>query len=174
MQPKQVFGNALLPLNQVLKYDKVAFDEKVKKYKGREVLLERFIPKLNCLWNDVLFFSPVHPKKIKMLYEEIELKWALYEWFELNPNDIHSFKENAVIYDIAEKQKGDFSIDENEIRPFSLKELEKRGEIPDATIRYYRNAKASGEPIFTFYLIPHILYKGAIPFSKLKNLTVKD
>ncbi len=27
--------------------------------------MEQRIPILNCLWNDVLHFSPVHPAKIK-------------------------------------------------------------------------------------------------------------
>lgn len=173
MQPKQVFGEALLPLNQILKYDKSVFEEKVKKYKGREILLERIIPKLNCLWNDVLFFSPVHPQKIKELFNEVNRTWKLFNWYELNPEDIANFEKNTVIYDSKEKQKGDFSFDEKDIIPFSLKELEKHREIPEATKRNYKNMKASGETIFIFYQIPHILYKGKVPVSKLKQFSIQ-
>ena len=40
------------------------YEEHVKKYKGRERLLRREIPLLNCLWNDVLHISPIHPQLV--------------------------------------------------------------------------------------------------------------
>lgn len=172
IKPADVKGETLMPLNKIKQLDKAVYESKVKKYNGREVLLECIIPKLNCLWNDVLFFSPVHPQKIKDLRDELNLKWNLFNWYELNPNDIPDFAKNTVIYDSEEKQKGDFSIDEKEIIPFSLDELEKLREIPEATKRHYKIMNALGEPIFIFYQIPHILYKGSIPVSKLKSFTI--
>jgi len=174
MKPLDLNGDSLIPLNQIRKFDQALYEKKVKKYKGRENLLNLIIPKLNCKWNDVLFFSPVHPQIIKELREELHLKWNLFNWYELNPNDIPAFEKKSVIYDSEEKQKGDFSINEKEIIPFTLDKLKKYRKIPNSTRQHYKNMKAQDEPIFTFYQIPHILFKGVIPISKLKNLTIKD
>jgi len=174
IKPADLNRDSLLPLNQIKQFDQALYEKKVKKYKSREVLLERIIPKLNCYWNDVLFFSSVHPQKIKDSFNEVEVKWRLFDWYELNPNDISDFEKNTVIYNSKEKQKGDFSIDEKEVIPFSLDALEKYRKIPEATKKHYKDMKALGERIFTFYQIPHILYKGKIPVSKLKPFTVKD
>jgi len=172
MKPAKIFGDALIPLNQIKQHDQAVYDKAVNKYKGREVLLERIIPKLICFWNDVLFFSPVHPQKIKDFRKSLNLKWRLIDWFELNPNEMPDFNENSVIYHSGEKQKGDFSINENEIIPFSFEELNKHREMPEATKRHYKNMKAQGETIFIFYQIPHILYKGNVPISKLKQIII--
>jgi len=163
-----------MPLSQIKRYHKIIYEKAAKKYEGREDLLKRIIPKLNCYWNDVLFFSPIHPQKLKNLFNEVELKWKLFDWYEFNPNDISDFTKSAVIYNSIEKQKGDFSISESEIIPFSLNELKNYQEIPETAKRYYNSMKALGERIFIFNMIPQILYKGVIPLAKLKKLSMTD
>lgn len=61
-KPKNMVGDLLIPLNQLRDKHPKTYAEHVTKYKGREKLLEETIPLLNCLWNDVLHISPIHPQ----------------------------------------------------------------------------------------------------------------
>ena len=62
--PADMSGNILYPLNVMEKINPEIYEKAVKKYEGREYLMREVIPWLNCLWNDVLHFSIVHPTKI--------------------------------------------------------------------------------------------------------------
>ena len=61
---KSIKGSELIPLNVQKKLLPEVYNEHVKKYKNREHLLEKRIPILDCLWNDVLHFSPINPQLI--------------------------------------------------------------------------------------------------------------
>lgn len=63
-KPKGMFGDRLIPLNRLREKHPAVYDEHIKKYKGREHLLQETIPLLNCLWNDVLHISPINPQVI--------------------------------------------------------------------------------------------------------------
>lgn len=56
---KNFVGDTIFPLNH-LPFPEVKTREQ-KKYQGRESLLETKIPPLDCLWNDVIHCTPVHP-----------------------------------------------------------------------------------------------------------------
>ncbi len=58
-------GNMLLPLNELKQVYDNLYQLHVKKYRDREGVLERRVLPLDCLWNDVLHLSPIHPHKIK-------------------------------------------------------------------------------------------------------------
>jgi len=47
------------------------YQQAISKYEGREELLKLVIPTLNCLWNDVVFLSPLHPHKHYEAYSKI-------------------------------------------------------------------------------------------------------
>jgi hypothetical protein len=66
-KPKNMVGDLLIPLNQLRDKHPMTYAEHVTKYKGREKLLEKTIPLLNCLWNDVLHISPIHPQIVRYL-----------------------------------------------------------------------------------------------------------
>lgn len=55
--PKNFVGNVLFSLNRLKDTLPETYATQVGKYAGREKILERRIPKLDCLWNDVLHCS---------------------------------------------------------------------------------------------------------------------
>src|SRR5262245_10487632 len=52
-------GNTLFPLNQMKEMDgfQDIYAKQIQKYEGREYVKENIISVLDCLWNDVVFFS---------------------------------------------------------------------------------------------------------------------
>lgn len=57
-------GEALISLNEIKLMHPELYKTYSKKYfdhPERESLLLKSIPKLNCLWNDVIFLLPLHP-----------------------------------------------------------------------------------------------------------------
>lgn len=63
--PAPMFGTELHPLNTLRTLHPEAYAGAAKKYEWRKSFLELRIPKLECLWNDVLHFSIVHPHHVQ-------------------------------------------------------------------------------------------------------------
>lgn len=70
---KNFRGDWIVPLNLMPHMDGFSKIHQLamSKYQGREHLLSRIIPTLNCLWNDVIFLSPLHPNKHYEEYKKI-------------------------------------------------------------------------------------------------------
>ncbi len=62
--PDSLAGEFLCPLNMLRDTQPELYAQHIRKYEGREFVLSQTVPNLGCLWNDVLHFSPVHPKLI--------------------------------------------------------------------------------------------------------------
>lgn len=67
--PEMMSGETLYPLNTLRKIYPEAYEYAVRKYDWRRDYLELTIPKLDCLWNDVLHFSMIHPHEIFKEFE---------------------------------------------------------------------------------------------------------
>ncbi len=63
--PDDMIGDTLYPLNILKHTHPDLYTKKVSKYIGREKVMDQIIPILDCLWNDVLHFTAVHPKDVK-------------------------------------------------------------------------------------------------------------
>ncbi|MGH7237929.1 MAG: hypothetical protein ACREGF_05325, partial [Candidatus Saccharimonadales bacterium] len=72
--PAQMFGTVLYPMNRLPDIDRKLYELHKSGYLSREQLLQRKIPYLDCLWNDVLHCSPVHPAKINQALKDCGLK----------------------------------------------------------------------------------------------------
>ncbi len=171
--PKNLKGDLLLPLNEIKKQDEELYQNHVKKYKGREALMECNIPKLNCKWNDVIFLLPIHPLKIKKTLSDFGISWEPGDWFEIAPDQLKSMETNGVIYKTKPKEKGNFSIEEDEIFDLNVESLSEAQMITDITLAHYQRYKEGKEKyLFTFHGIPHILYKGVISVHSLKRISL--
>ena len=72
MVPEELKGEYLIPLNELKSVYPNLYGEYIQKYKDhphREKLLTRKIPKLECLWNDVVHF-----------YHCILMRFIKYYW----------------------------------------------------------------------------------------------
>src|SRR5690625_5571655 len=74
MVPKRMIGEKLIPLNKLKTKQEKLYNEYAEKYYDhpeRVKLLERRIPRLNCLWNDVNHFLPLHPSRVYNALKEV-------------------------------------------------------------------------------------------------------
>ena len=83
MVPKGFDGERLYPLNQLKMLNPEVAAEHAKKYANRKALPERRIPPLDCLWNDVLMFSPVHPAEIMQTFRKAGYDLKSKAYFEI-------------------------------------------------------------------------------------------
>lgn len=177
MMPKNFTGNTLYPLNQLKTHLPEIYTAQAQKYLGREVLMQRKVPLLNCLWNDVLHFSPLHPSKIRDALMSTGFKWNARPWFAVNPVNSGFGAENAVIFLRTPPEDptafGNFDLPDADFIPFSLEQLElTRREVPIATLEYLEFAKNNGERPVLFNYVPHILYRGAINVSDVEVVSL--
>lgn len=153
------------------------YNQAISKYRGREKLLERVIPPLSCLWNDVIFLSPLHPHKhyeeyvklgftpkhlqfFKIPIEVLEesrvtvWKWLSFKKYSAN-NPIHEAIDSYCAFDFALYQEMD--------------------DLPEDTKEFYRlefdPANPSIYPRFNWYRIPHILCQDPIDLTD-KRITL--
>src|SRR5213083_2344669 len=92
--PQRMVGTVLYPLNTLKKREPEAWRREVAKYEGRERVLEKPIPPLGCLWNDVLHFkclwndvlhfSTVHPSNVVAELKAVGLEPLRRSFFELD------------------------------------------------------------------------------------------
>lgn len=168
LKPRNLLGDTLMPLNQLKDTFPELYEEKIVKYNGREHLLTRTIPILDCLWNDVVFFSPVPPEAIKAAFINIVGQWRETEWLCVDTDDYNITNQNAVFkYPDMTREKGDFTIREQDYAPFDPDKLTTMREIPQHTLDYYAEAHAAGERILVWHGIPQILYKESINVSNM-------
>ena len=157
---EKMIGDRLIPLSQMKDERPELYTQQKSKYKGREEILERRIPLLDCLWNDVVQFLPVHPTKIFKLQLELGLipEMPPYKYFEI---DLSQFNpENAVVY--FKTAPGEENVEVRWLKDVKLEDIQ---EVPSATINYYKTLVGTGELPFNYQLIPHVVYMGSVDIS---------
>ena len=164
--PPQFIGETLYPLNALKETLPDIYAQQVQKYRGREDLLQTRIPYLNCFWNDVLHFCPVHPAKIRDAITRVGFPWTMHDWFEVDPVAINFSPDNTVIYTHPARPEGDFQKREEDFIPFGTEYLEMLNSIPQATHEYFNHAKAYEERPFLFNFVPHVLHLGTLDVTQ--------
>ena len=161
-------GNILMPLNALKeRYPNIAAKH-LEKYHGREKILSQRIPPLNCLWNDVLHFTAVHPKKTHAALKKAGFEGLLTRrWFKIDPRLIDPHQTTVFLYndEIERDAKENFTT-------FSIGNLSQYNAIGRETSHYYREKRAREERPLLFHLIPHILYKGNLDISDLEVIEI--
>jgi hypothetical protein len=163
-------GDILYPLNLLKDKFPDIYTEKKQKYDGREHLLDIQVTPLNCLWNDVLHFSPIHPKDLKeALLESGRKKEFNMQFYQIDDDSLESEKTTIYLYPNIIKNFKVFSEDFTEYSPSKISEC---SSIPDKTKQYYRETyQQDGKP-FLYAGIPHVLYKGTLDISNAPIVSV--
>lgn len=164
--PQNMEGNELMPLNELKVHHPRLYNLHIAKYDSRKNILKRRIPLLNCLWNDVVQFLPLHPKKVFQLQTELGLipKVPSYKFFEIDIKLLDP-KKTAVFFKSTPGEKN------VEVKWLSDVDLATIQEIPPATINYYKSLVGSGELPFNYQFIPHIMYMGIVDVAQAKIIT---
>ena len=166
--PEELKGTQLIPLNEMMRVDPVLRDKYLEKYKGREEILERKIPLLDCLWNDVVQLLPLLPRKLFELQHELGLIEEIpdYRYFRIDPDTLDSDK-TVVFFKTA---PGDEHVTVKWLRDVDLAEIQ---DVPPATRGYYESMVGTGEPVFNYQFVPHIVYRGAIDIADVKTIGLR-
>ncbi len=160
-----------MPLNQLEEIDQELFNQGNWKYLHRPHLKKSNIPTLNCLWNDVIFMTPVHPAQIKRALEDSGIKVRdEQEWFEICPTECDLNLTNSTIYMYSHAQS-DHS-DLKEYRSFSIDKIKSLVNLRPEVVKYYKECASNGTRPLLFHLVPHVMYRGKLPINKLSVIRV--
>ena len=158
--PEMMHGDALVPLSTMHAKDPELHAKYLEKYKGREAIVERRVPLLDCSWSDVVQLLPLHPGQLFELQHKLGLKDEIpdYRYFKIDASRLDPNK-TAVFFKTA---PGDEHVTVKWLRDVDFDELQS---IPPATIRYYESMIGTNEPVFNYQFVPHILYQGEIDIA---------
>ena len=171
--PAGLRGSVLYPLNQLNDVYPDLYEELKQNYATRLDIAALRIPPLgNCLWNDVLFFSPVHPSLHKAALEReghsLPSGWRKY--FQIDATLIDP--ADAVIYDMHTTYwSGTFDVEEasaelgRECVPYDAGRLKEYSQVPREARDFYAGVE-SGAPLPLFLWIPHVLYRGRLDLTQ--------
>nr|WP_251025955.1 group-specific protein [Bacillus sp. ISL-47] len=175
MVPKEMKGDKLIPLNSLKKSHPNMYNRYSKKYfdhPERTKLLTRQIPKLNCLWNDVLHFLPLHPYYVYEALTSLGIKTKEGQLFFKIPIEKLKNNKNAYYLYTKEKYRGPAEdIAEDEIKLLDIENYREIKTIPRDTFEYYKiqNEKSNRFGLFPF--IPHLLSIGEVEIKDVETVT---
>ncbi len=167
MVPNRFEGDTLYPLNELKKIRPEIAAEHAKKYKNRQPLPEQRIPPLDCLWNDVLMFSPVHPAEIFQTFRDAGYDVENKPFFEI-PLSLFEPEKTAVYLYAKQRAFGDFQKDPDDFVMLADVDFEALTILGDKLQRHIERSKQDGRNPVMFGNIPHILYHGAITLKDVK------
>src|SRR5262245_4858912 len=157
--PNEMVGTVLYPLNELEHVDRSAWERERAKYAGREPVLELRVPPLECLWNDVLHLSPVHPADIVAELHAVGLEPRRSRFFEIDAAGLDAAR--TVVF-VNRRAGNSREIDASQWLPFEADALPAFAGLNEASRRYYREcAEAGRRPLLWGYL-PHVLHRGAL------------
>jgi hypothetical protein len=167
--PDNMEGGTLFPLNMLKEKYPELYAKQMSKYEGREHVTKQFIPGLECLWNDVLHLSAVHPQDIKQSLIEAGMPDYEMRYYQIDPLLLEPEKTTVYLY--AHKVKEDNMKPEN-FAEYVPSEINKYSVLSQETQDYYKEMYGNHQRPLLFVRIPHILYKGTIDVSLAPIITV--
>ncbi|MDQ5912918.1 MAG: hypothetical protein QG659_340 [Patescibacteria group bacterium] len=166
-KPEPMIGNTLMPLNKMSSRLDEIRKLHLSKYQGREEILQREVPLLDCLWNDVLQFLPFHPRKVFELQIELGLipEMPHYSFYEIDAETLDQTKL-AVFFKTAPGE------DNTETKWFQNVDFQSLQHVPEATVAYYKTFIGTGELPFNYQFIPHVMYRGKVDILQAGIVTL--
>lgn len=126
-------------------------------------LLKRIVPRLDCLWNDVIFFLLIHPyhvyRSLKTIGVNVKTNLLFYK---IPINNLLNNKIAVYRYQ-KENDKGTAAeIDGKDVELIDLKKFSELTHIPEDTQTYFEKEHKRGNKFGIFVYIPHILCLGEV------------
>jgi hypothetical protein len=175
MVPEEMIGEKLLPLNALGKIHPPLYEKYTEKYfdhPERSQLLKKQVPKLHCLWNDILHFLPLHPHHVYQTLKSLDINTKTELPFFKIPIERLLANQNAIYLYSKEHYRGPAAeIAEEEIRLIKIEDYKEMTSIPSDTADYFKNEKDKGKPMGMFHLIPHLLSLGEVDIQGVEIIT---
>jgi hypothetical protein len=165
--PETMVGSMLVSLNQMKVGNPELYGKYRAKYDGREEILERQIPLLDCLWNDVIQFLPFHPRIVFEKQKNLGLIKGVphYSFFEIDLAQLDPKK--CVVY--FKDAPGEENVKVCWLDDVDMSSLQA---LPESTINYYETLVGTGELPFNYQFVPHILYLGTVDVSGAQKIVL--
>ena len=157
--PNPMVGRVLYPLNELERVDREAWRRARSKYAGRQHVLGMQVPPLNCLWNDVLHLSTVHPAAIWSDLHDAGLQPPPRRFFEFEAWDFDPAR--TVIFANARASRDD-DLDESQWIPFDPAAVAGLSALNEASRQYYRACVAENTRPLLWAYLPHVLHYGPL------------
>jgi hypothetical protein len=168
--PPDLTGEILYPLNQLKAIYPDLHTKKIAKYIGREEVINQHIPTLDCLWNDVLHFTPIHPQEVKdTLIEAGRTESLSLRYYQVDPHLFNPEKTTIFLYDHTTTRYELLPIN---FRSFDPDNLEQYAHYTQITKDYFKEMYAKGAKPLLFHRVPHILYHGTLEVKDLPIIEV--
>ena len=175
MVPSEMLGEKLIPLNFLAKIHPQLYEKYTQKYYDhpeRPQLLKKQVPKLNCLWNDVLHFLPLHPYHVYQSLKSLDINAKTELSFFKIPIERLSANQNAIYLYSQENYRGPAArLPEEEIKIINIEDYQEITMIPSNTVEYYTVEKEKGKPFGMFHYIPHVLSYGEVDIKGIEIIT---
>lgn len=172
-KPTKLFGTRLFPLNELNLVNPQAYENEIKKYSGREHLLQKKIPILDCLWNDVLHLSPINPQVILDTWRKEGLgrylnSKASIVVFKI-PTDLLS-DSKTVYFQYSNLEYGSFDPSHERFTPFIGSEYQEQTAIEPIQVQAWRNDALKKRKLFWFSHTRHVLVRDQIEISSCEEM----
>ncbi|MEH7335989.1 group-specific protein [Neobacillus drentensis] len=175
MVPNELEGGKLIPLNSLKNPYPQLYEKYTKKYfdhPERPKLLQKQVPKLNCFWNDVLHFLPLHPHYVYQAITALEIKTREKQPFFKIPIEKLKNNKNAIYFYSKEKYKGPAEpIEEGQIEIVDIDDYKELTGLPSVTSEYYKDESRKGNRFGLFHYVPHLLSLGEVEIGNVEIIT---
>jgi hypothetical protein len=166
-QPKEMAGDRLFPLNQLKDLHPELYRSASRKYQGRESIMRWRVPLLDCFWNDVLFFTPYHPRVFSEALECVGSPISSStRWYRFPMSAFDGLP--SVWLDTRPAMQGGESPDTlrpEQVTPPRPWPVFPRDSLPEWTLSYYKDEVAQGRRPLIFNGTMHFLVKAPVPIS---------
>lgn len=163
--PENMSGNRIFPLSELKEHLPDVYESARKKYVGREQLMKEVIIPLNCLWNEAVFLSPVHPAETTRAMEAAGHPTDMRDFFQIDASTLDPALTTVWLHKGNSRNPEDFV-------PFIPEELGRYSKLPMRTVVYYWRQKTCGQRPLVWLFVPHILFKGSIDVSRVERIRV--
>lgn len=159
--PEPMVGSVLYPLNELRERDPETWARQRAKYEGREQVLDMPVPLLDCLWNDVLHLSPVHPRELVASLEAAGFRPEGRRFLEVDAGRLDP--ERTVVFRNSTDREHRYDPDQWAwFQPALVAEL---AVLRDQTRDYFVECAREGWRPLLFAYVPHVLFRGSLDVS---------
>lgn len=162
--PDDLVGETLYPLNRLAKLHPSVAAGHARKYAGREHLMQVRLPILECLWNDVLHFSPLHPSLTKAALHACGFKVSPRKFFVIPPKLLDPHR--TVYFKHSRDTQGAYDFLASDFVAFDPESYKELAYIPAEQSTYFLRMKETGGTPLLWARTPHVFYLG--------DLSIKD
>lgn len=157
-------GDSIYPLSELKNIYPEIYSAEIKKYVGREKLMDAVNPILNCLWNDVVQFTCLHPSLTFKAIKELDPGYCgkKYKVFTLDLEKIDSGKSCLFT---PRETKIMYELEEDQYRPFNLATFYNLTEVPKSQVQRWEENLEKGERMLLWSRTEHFLNKGSVDLS---------